>query len=758
MSSSLVQDPGLPSSPFYPPRSPSPAPSSTDSEGYEPESPLAEKSRAALLQKRRLQLLRRKAKRSIDVPKRWQRETTTDSPLRKDGLTDLAAWAAREGFKLVPKSPMTPARDVDSLQPPVRTVLFPESDAVPGPSYTNKVPRAESSLSETTQKRPAETLLAEPWDEDVQLATASEDEVDPPSPTPIPRKRARSESITSPDARKVRTRPAPLRLTSVPRRLTHQASPQRTPGRDTKNLHRTSPTSLLPRREKCVKRHFGSRSARIRDDQERRRRGPFEWVQDLDDERAVDGATYSAVLRKMKVTQRVRSSLLRRYQQSLGASLPAWRLSNNGYLAAVPVRQRRASYVDDEAVEELLPEDIEMRDDDDVDAALGDCNQQPQQIVGRKRALQASEGHVFARLLSAKYSHAEAVVSYLAKRKEYNAAQLEQRTKADAEKVERRAVLTKRILAAQTAQAEAEAAAEQVIETQLCTSPGPVVEALPESSAVAAESSATPAIPLFDQTQRERESRVRERRERVVRRRAVDRIEHVGPHPSRRLVERHARRRPSGRPTRPIPVEPSSPAPTERERAVSAQPETVAHVSPRRRALSVASQPSSVSEPGDLPPAYEFPFFPVVHSVPQPQPPRPRRHTATGATPPRYAPNMYSRRSPSPPPPYNAQSDADRQVLVPPVFLLDGESEEQLAWPVRIAVDRRGVPGGYEDEVEEIVFDTVPPAPVQRWFEEGEEEREREYLQQLDTEEERQNEEEERRGTIATVARWLGLW
>lgn len=81
-----------------------------------------------------------------------------------------------------------------------------------------------------------------------------------------------------------------------------------------------------------------------------------------------------------------------------------------------------------------------------------------------------------------------------------------------------------------------------------------------------------------------------------------------------------------------------------------------------------------------------------------------------------------------------------------------------MAWPVRIAVDRRGVPGGYEDEVEEIVFDTVPPAPVQRWFEEGEEEREREYLQQLDTEEERQNEEEERRGTIATVARWLGLW
>lgn len=669
--------------------------------------------------RRRLLLSKRKARRQQNMPRHWE---VYD---KKATLDELSVLAAREGYKLVPQSPKSDAS--------VSTVLFPDE---PGPSYPFTMPTTGTTISPIAEKRSASSALGPAWEEDVLLATASEDEVDPLSPVPSPRKRIRSQSVTTPRSQ-------------IRRRTTHLSSPQRTPCRDTSNLHRTSPTSLLPRRVKKVRVSFSSRLARKKDAQERRLQlGAFGWGQYIHRERPVTGAADLAALRAAKINHRIRAGFLRQY--ALRQAYNDLRVYQRNAPVPATLHQRRVSSYDDEAVEALLPDDVEMRDGDIVDAVLSDGP--PAQIVGQKRNAQWCTD---ATRLGASSRHAETISRYLANRKVYDIARAKLLAVKVAEKRERRAALTKDILAAQAAQLAAESAAAERAAAEAASEE---VEAAEAVETLVAEPRAQS---MFPQVQVARETQARERRERVTRRRAADRIEVSEPHPSRRLIERH-RRRPA-RSTRAVSAQPlvrvepaeraerepeqEEPAATQQE-PISSPPAslpTPLPTSPLRRAVSVDNLRAPVtpppSTPVDEPPEYEYPFFPVVQlsSPVSPTPVRPRRHTTSHLqqTPPRYAVNTYSRRSPSPPPPYNAQGAADTQTLMPAVFLPEQQRE---AWP-RVA----HVPGRY-DEVEHVVFEDTPPEPVRRWFEEGEED-----------EEETQVETTER-GALGTIGRWLGLW
>lgn len=80
--------------------------------------------------------------------------------------------------------------------------------------------------------------------------------------------------------------------------------------------------------------------------------------------------------------------------------------------------------------------------------------------------------------------------------------------------------------------------------------------------------------------------------------------------------------------------------------------------------------------PMDSPPTYEFPFYPVIRPAPRGAAPRPRQvsRQRRASDPPGYV-ELRERtdRSPSPPPPYNAQTD--RTTLVPPTFEPDSDDD-----------------------------------------------------------------------------------
>ncbi|KAK4689176.1 hypothetical protein P7C73_g929, partial [Tremellales sp. Uapishka_1] len=84
---------------------------------------------------------------------------------------------------------------------------------------------------------------------------------------------------------------------------------------------------------------------------------------------------------------------------------------------------------------------------------------------------------------------------------------------------------------------------------------------------------------------------------------------------------------------------------------------------------------------GVSPPRYEFPFFPIIQPRPRHAPTRSIRRVSGPNEPPIYVSHAYNRRSPSPPPPYNARTD--RQTLIAPVFIADDLEEEATLRDIR---------------------------------------------------------------------------
>lgn len=200
------------------------------------------------------------------------------------------------------------------------------------------------------------------------------------------------------------------------RRPAHREPPARAVAHDTRHLHRASPTSLLPSREKShrsrskitrvilahaqrTSRRFLARvkemdEVMLMDEQGRlhqqkgMRRTLHTWRYTEEARPVLSGHAYVDAMKQSKTAQQARSALLRRYR-SKRSFATAWAQNDETWGATSTAIM---ALDEDEEVEKMLAspgEDVEMFDSEQVDAALGllafSASALPSSIIGKRQ-------------------------------------------------------------------------------------------------------------------------------------------------------------------------------------------------------------------------------------------------------------------------------------------------------------------------------------------------------------------------------------
>lgn len=794
------------------PGSPSPAPDSEPSEDEAErdwlESPLAYKLRQSV-HRRRGKLAKRRAAAAITDDrlakkgKKWHELETPKQRAAPLTVESLESLARQMGYKVVPASPKATS-DIPE-EPDYADYVF----KIPGPV---KEVDTDTTLG-SSSKRP----LSSPKQVDTLLASA----VASSSKTPSPKnKRARrttnestseSEKPVSKQAKPAPTKAFALRPPKPSKRRENKRStvrvvrdryagavpkskhtvaskaPVHQVGASEAPVQATKAPPVSPGRARFLRRRIrrSHRPVALHRPSERKTLSGFHKVVASPDVAPMAGHEFVHVLQVTVVNRRVRNGMLARHRTRTEQE-------HTKRVAPPPSRRLSGSPSDeDDEVDLLLESDVEMLDNEEIEVALA---QAPSKLNasrkrpprggdlaaerrGRRATLRQDEVAVQAERLKAFFADRAAEREAARERRDATKRAAIEWLIAERER-EREAAE-----AVEAARVEAETAAEAEAERQAAA------EMQAEAERRAQEEREAAAAEAYEQERLQLQARIRARTARLnlaLHRERVPTAGFVAP----------GRMRAATTPIRTF-HEDAAESSTAAEARVEHEIDTLAEVTEASdtegsededdtpstpRAPRTPSPGPRPEIPMDSPPTYEFPFFPIVRPAPRAARPRILSRQRRASDPPSYVEfRERTDRSPSPPPPYNAQSD--RTTLISPVFRSDSESEsEDTPTPtprarVLDSVERRMSPDTPTPAPRQAgarlglgrptgrPVHTLPRRTLPGYFSMGDSDEnigarassvssESEYVPGSDSE----TEEQEPAPIVRTIGRWFGFW
>lgn len=629
--------------------------------------------------------------------KKWHEPETPKQRAAPLTVESLESLARQMGYKVVPASPKATS----------------ELSEAPEPEYVFKIPGPVKEVdSDTTLGSSSKRPLSSPKQVDTLLASSVASSSKTPSPK-IKRARRTTDDSTSEAEKPVpkqakasaSTKAFALRPPRPPKRRENKRTTVRVvrdryAGPVPKSKHTVAPKApvhevgatneqpsvqatkappVSPGRARFLRRRIrrSHRPVALHRPSERKTLSGFHKVFATPDVVPMSGHEFVHVLHATVVNRRVRNGMLARHRT---------RTEQEVVKRAAPPPSRRLSGSpsdEDDEVDMLLESDVEMLDNEEIETVLA---QAPSKLnASRKRPPRGGDLAAERRGRRATLRQDEVAVqterlkAFFADRATEREAA---RTRRDATKraaiewlIAERGREREAAEAAEAARVEAETAAEAEAERQVAA------ELEAEAERRAQEEREAAAAEAYEQERAQLQARIRARTARLnlaLHRERVPTAGFVAP----------GRMRAATTPIRTYHEDTAA-----AEERVEHEIETLAEVTEASdtegsdddtpatpRAPRTPSPGPRAEISMDSPPTYEFPFFPIVRPAPRAARPRVVSRQRRASDPPSYVEfRERTDRSPSPPPPYNAQSD--RTTLISPVFRSDSEDSEETPTP-----------------------------------------------------------------------------
>lgn len=769
VSSSLILSPDTsPTEPLSPvPRSPSPAPDSEPSEDEAERdwltSPLAYKVRQ-LVHRQRTKLIKRRAAAVLADGRMAKKGKKWHNSSEKEALTveSLESLARQMGYKVVPASPKGASDGSENAN---------HAFQIPGPvkevAYESPFPKG--SLSSPNEidallAGPSGSLKAQaPQRKRVRHNPDASDSSDVEKPAPK-QGRTLERAPTRPQESRSQRKCSSVRVVReryqgrIPKsknkhvaksmiRRVRVAAPQPTvapKSATSANVATSRPRFLRRKLRRSLRPVVLHRSL------ERKTLSGFHTVDVTSDVRAIPGHEFVRVYAAMAVHRRVRNGMLHRHRVRTGHTKAK---------SHTPHSRPGSFSAEDEEVDMLLESDVEMLDNEEIEATLvnSSASNEPKLNAARKRPPRRT-GEAAERFGRRATLRADEVAAQAERLKEFFSQCAEERRAAKERKETlKRAAIEWLIAERERERERAETAEAARVEAEIAAAAAAAAEAELEREA---REVATAEAYAEERAQLAARVRVRHARLNHVLRRermpsapgfiAPGRRMRAATTPIRTFQDDEAND--SVEHSRPMEIDCVT---GRRETEVLNSEDEEMNTIPAESAPRTPS-PCPQELPLDSPPTYEFPFFPIIRAAPAPTTPlRARQPIRRRASDPPVYVQLRERtdRSPSPPPPYNAETDA--QTVIPPVFHPDREQVEadlvpstspqaqlrvRLASPVSPSpAPRRTLPG----HLPRAEYETVGASVVPSAEEQGD-----------------PSSEEEQQSTpiVRTIGRWFGLW